>query len=351
MKKKGIWSNRFCIDHTRVKMNNTVYCPNCEKVVTYTEEITKNKKGNLDGVEFFYDEKKAFCDECKTEVMPDDLHDDNIDASLDAYREVMGIISRKDVAEIPEKYAIGKRPLSVMLGWGEQTLTRYLDGKIPSKEYSDIIENIFNDPKAYKKLLCKNSEKISKVTAQKSLKAVEALIGEKDTELSADREIADPAIFATACYIKSVLPEIGKTALQKLLYYIYAFYGAFFNEPCFVTPCFAWERGPVFADVYELDKEGLCDGLIKQQRQYISPKLFNIINSVITAFGVYSGDKLTSFTHNEMPWLQYRQEENNNIVIPYECIYQYFSEIKRKFDISSPVEISNYAKYMFERCS
>ena len=55
-----------------------------------------------------------------------------------AFREKEGLISVSEMELILDKYDIGKRPLSLLLGWGEGTLTRYLDGDIPTKQYSDI---------------------------------------------------------------------------------------------------------------------------------------------------------------------------------------------------------------------
>ena len=35
------------------------------------------------------------------------------------------IISKKEIEQILEKYNIGKKPLSLLLGWGEVTVIRY----------------------------------------------------------------------------------------------------------------------------------------------------------------------------------------------------------------------------------
>ena len=43
-------------------------------------------------------------------------------------------------------YKIGRAPLSLALGFGEVTIPRYLEGQMPSKEYSDIIKATFSSP-------------------------------------------------------------------------------------------------------------------------------------------------------------------------------------------------------------
>ena len=69
---------------------------------------------------------------------------------------------------ILKKYDIGKRPLSLLLGWGESTLTRYLDGDIPTKQYSNTLKKILNNPDDMKDLLEKNKDNIKDVAYRKS---------------------------------------------------------------------------------------------------------------------------------------------------------------------------------------
>lgn len=329
-------------------MNNTVYCPNCEKLVTYTEEITKNKKGNLDGVEFFYDEKKAFCDECKTEVMPDDLHDDNLDASLDAYREAIGIISRKDVAEIPRKYAIGKRPLSVMLGWGEQTLSRYIDGKVPSREYSEELKNIHDDPRYYNLMLERNKDRITEIAYEKSKRKVKEIIeNAKYTESPIDR---------VANYLIMKCNDLTPLALQKGLYYCDCFSSGFYNEPMFQDECQAWIHGPAYSRIYKKYKEFLyhpIDTSINEKEISLTASEKAIADNVAKYLCCYSGKTLEKFTHEESPWIAARKNtpanESSNNPISKELMKAYFRKIIERYNMSDPSDIKIYAAAMFEK--
>ena len=47
------------------------------------------------------------------------------------------VISIPEIAAILNNYRIGKKPLAKLLGWGETTIIRYMDGDVPTKEYSD----------------------------------------------------------------------------------------------------------------------------------------------------------------------------------------------------------------------
>lgn len=58
-----------------------------------------------------------------------------------------GIISIDDIKKIMETYKIGKESLSLKLGlFKEVTIHRYLEGQVPSKEYSDIIKAALSYP-------------------------------------------------------------------------------------------------------------------------------------------------------------------------------------------------------------
>ena len=52
------------------------------------------------------------------------------------------IITIKEILEILEKYNIGKKPLSLVLGWGEITIIRYLEGQIPDQFHSELLLKI-----------------------------------------------------------------------------------------------------------------------------------------------------------------------------------------------------------------
>ena len=114
------------------------------------------------------------CSICNEEL--DVYNDENLKTLYEKYREVHDIISLEDIREICLKYDIGKRVLSVMLGWGEVTFSRYYDGYLPTKQYSDVLKKIHDDPKAYQKLLEKNKSVISTVAYNKSKKAITNII-------------------------------------------------------------------------------------------------------------------------------------------------------------------------------
>ena len=100
------------------------------------------------------------------------------------------IVTKEQIEQILVSYGIGKKPLSMLLGWGETTICRYLDGDTPSEKYSNVLLNIFSDPYAYLKILEKNKANVTELAYTKSLKATKDYINEIRSEFAEDRPIS-----------------------------------------------------------------------------------------------------------------------------------------------------------------
>ena len=98
-------------------LNKMVYCEECREEKLYTVSEVK-KKGILKGQEYEYRGKIAHCNDCGQEVYVEEINDYNLRALYDRYRIENKIVSLEQITEIPEKYNIGKRPLSLLFGWG-----------------------------------------------------------------------------------------------------------------------------------------------------------------------------------------------------------------------------------------
>jgi hypothetical protein len=130
--------------------------------------MTKNIKGK----EFEYLGKVAFCGECEAEIFVAEIRDYNLMKLDEAFRKEEDLITVPEMAFILEKYNIGKRPLSLLLGWGELTLTRYLDGDIPTKIYSEILRRILDEPDYMRELLEKNKDSLTDIAYKRCNEAL-----------------------------------------------------------------------------------------------------------------------------------------------------------------------------------
>ena len=140
-------------------MNNKVFCDECRKdVKVITKEVLF--KRTLKDNEYTFTGFEAYCGECGSPIYAPEIEDNNLKLLYDAYRKENDIIPLDEILAIPKKYAIGKRPLSLLLGWGEQTFTRYCNGDMPSKQYSDILRRLYNEPLYYNELLQNNKDRM-----------------------------------------------------------------------------------------------------------------------------------------------------------------------------------------------
>lgn len=142
-----------------------IICTECRKFVDYKIEL-KEEIVLVKDKEIRYNKKEAYCKECGALVWVEELEEENILAPIDQYCKEQNLITREQIIKLLEKYNIGKRPLSLLLGWSEVTITRFLDGQIPSKVYSDKLLSLF-DLNEFLTLLYANKELITDVAYKK----------------------------------------------------------------------------------------------------------------------------------------------------------------------------------------
>ena len=134
------------------------YCVVCNKNVdTIVQYKTRNFKDDVMDVE--YESKIAICPECGEELFIDEISKYNQKMIKQKYQEKYEIITQDEIKQIMTKYNIGKRPLSLLLGFGEITITRYLSGYLPTPKNSQNLKKILNSPSDYYSIL-QLSEKV-----------------------------------------------------------------------------------------------------------------------------------------------------------------------------------------------
>ncbi len=325
-----------------------VFCEECRNDVDFCINEVE-MEGTIKGEKYLYLGKGARCADCGSEVYDAVVSDYNLKVLYEAYREKNGIVSLEIILAITEKYAIGKRPLSLLLGWGEQTFSRYCDGDMPTKQYSEILQRIYNDPHYYADILESNKGNL-KTTAsyEKSRKAVDTILGFVRNEKSK----IDLAIE----YLLNQCEDITPLALQKALYYIQGFYYALYKTYLFTEDCEAWVHGPVYRDIFFRYRDYRF-GSIERNDEFdcsvFSSAEKAIFDSVIKNICCYSGKVLETFTHSEAPWLSTRGElpaaTASDRIIHKERIGNYFSAVKDKYNMINPNDIKEYARNMFEQ--
>lgn len=327
------------------------FCENCHDMVGYSiKEIKKQK--NIKGKDIEYTGKVAFCNECGSEIFVSEIRDNNLTMLDRAYREKEGLISIEEIEMILEKYDIGKRPLSLLLGWGEGTVTRYLDGDIPTKQYSDTLKRIFKDSNYFMELLNKNKDGITDLAYRRVCSAIQ-----KNGTSVGNSTRQDEKIDYVVKYFLLNSNEITPLALQKQLYYSQGFHVAFTGNYLFYNNCEAWAHGPVYRNIYYKYKNYGYDPIEGKDFSFGDIKLSivekEILDSVIRNFGCYSGKVLEKMTHIEEPWRVTRKDLNDNegsdLIIEKDLIAKYFKEIKSKYNMLNISDIRDYSTDLFKK--
>ena len=92
-----------------------------------------------------YVKKETYCKECNGLVYVGKINDENLNALYSEARKVENLISIDEIKEIMKKYNINKKTLSKLLGWGDLTIDKYLEGYLPNKEHSDKLKAILDN--------------------------------------------------------------------------------------------------------------------------------------------------------------------------------------------------------------
>lgn len=327
------------------------FCEICRNETEYTIKEEKMIK-NIRGKEYQYIGKRAFCNECKSEIFISDVRDYNLEMLDMVFRENEGLISVEEINAILEKYKIGKRPLSLLLGWGEGTITRYLGGDIPNKPYSDQLKLILNNPDNMKELLEENKSKISGIAYRRCNSTLLEIENKEETVVESMEKIDH-----IVKYLLVSCSDITPLALQKLLYYSQGFFVAFTGEYLFQNNCEAWVHGPVYPNVYHKYKNHGFNPIEEDRKRFTDFELtrveMEVLDNIIRNFGCYSGKILEKMTHVETPWRQTRMgladDANSNRVIEKELIEEYFRNITKKYNMLNISDIKDYSTELFNK--
>lgn len=329
--------------------NQIVFCPECRQDVKYSVK-ENTESAELKGEAYEFTSYTAYCEKCGGEVYVAELEDANLQALYDEYRRKNDIIPLRDIRAIPEKYNIGKRPLSLLLGWGEQTFSRYYGGDMPSKQYSEILKKIYTDPSYYLSLLEKSKDNLKSDKAYKKSKAAtEELL---NVPAAPQRSKIDLVVD----YLLSQCRDITPLALQKALYYAQGFFFAFYRTFLFAEDCEAWVHGPVYRDIYRCYSNyrfDPIDSIDEFDVSLLSGEEKLLLDSIIRHICCYSGKILESFTHTETPWVSARAglpaDASSNRIISKQAIGEYFTSVKEKYRMLTPANIKDYAQNMFSQ--
>ncbi len=321
------------------------FCTTCRKDTEYTLQkrnimkIIKEKK-------YVFSITVAICNECGEEINVPGLIDKNIQEIDEQYRAYEGIVSNRDIDNLMKIYKIGKAPLALALGFGEITITRYLSGQIPSKEYSEIIRAALSSPTYMIEKLNENKDKIAAAAYNKSIEAANQIQNLFSVSNKMLRVIA---------YVFKELEEVTPLMLQKLLYSIQGVSYTINGTNMFSEDCQAWVHGPVYPEVYDMFRDFKCNpiedarfAIFEGNEDALTEDERRVIELVVNTFGEYGGKVLEKITHREAPWqiarIGYGEDIPSSEIISKESIKKYYEEKNDIYDFSTEEGLKKYIR-------
>lgn len=327
------------------------FCVECRKEVEYIVSKSLCKKV-IKGYEIEYEKKEAICSECQHLIFVDKIHDENIESLKNAYHKKVSSEAIDIITSIMSKYNIGKRPLSLLLDFGEITITRYLEGSLPKKEYLDLLKKIEKDSNQFYEILEKNKDRITKMAYDKCLNKLNEM-ELKDSTVSFN---SSDKIYKVVDYILYLSDDITPLALQKILYYCQAFFKVFYGYDLFENECEAWVHGPVYPEIYHRFKDYKYHQINSDFSEFksgLDEKEQFFIGLIMRDFGCYSGKILERMTHCEKPWIETREglseHQKCRKVIDKSLIESYFVDVSKKYNMLGVADIGDYAKSLFNK--
>lgn len=332
-----------------MKRKEKEFCYECRKLTTYKYKLVEYNH-TIAGKEYVFKSTDAICDICGNDMgFPELLPLNNLEIT-NQYREAEELIQNCEIEQLMKTYNIGKAPLSLALGFGEITITRYLSGLHPSKEYSDRIKKALSNPKFMLKCLNENKDKIGEVAYNKAKIEVDKI-----------RKLFNSMSKEMTLTVARILDnDTTPLSLEKMLYYIQNIYMLKYNKPLFDEKCLAWKHGPVYKNVYDVFKvfefNNIDDerfSILKYYDDKLDDEANEIIDLVVNTFGMYNGKVLEKITHNEEPWQNVYNPSARVVeldqTIKNEDMNRYFKEVNKKYNLLTEKGINDYIKFMLKK--
>lgn len=238
--------------------------------------------------------------------------------------------NREELKELLATYQIGKKPFSLLLGWGETTIMRYLNGVRPSEEFAKRLRELGRQPESYLKLLEENKDRLTPVAYKKSKNAVlRLLFGEKTR--------------CAAAYLRQKYASMASPYLIVMtLYYTQAYStgrnkSAFFEEDCEESG----DRLYPYSDLLEELTEGRVahyredNGLLRAEEE----ELLNRVFELLCEYGPY---ELLQGYRKERPYLKKSRNDAGVRVIRANAFQNYYEKVTAGFRIEKPADLERY---------
>jgi putative zinc finger/helix-turn-helix YgiT family protein len=279
----------------------------------------------------------AVCPFCNSDMSDERLDDATLVAAFSKYREKHHLMAPEEMRRLRERYGLGVRAFSLLLGWGEITLHRYEAGSLQDAAHEAALR-MAEDPANLRIYLSANGHKLTarqRARLEAHLDAIEVSAAAESDGSSADRFVVREEQDAYGGWVPmrltklremilffAQLPEMYETKLNKLLFY--ADFGHFKTHGASISgsPYLAFQFGPV-PQHYPWIEADLVEGadlsvnevffagggsgtVLKAERQpdlaVFSAEELATLRDVAESLGGKTSRQLKDLSHNERAW-------------------------------------------------
>lgn len=214
MTPESVLERMILMEVNRRIFNEKHYCHQCDNDVEI--KIQENlQKNDIKGITVETLVCLPICTQCGAEIYVSEINDVNLERINQSYREATGRISVSQLEQLLENYNIGAKPLSVLLGWGECTIPRYLKGQMPNIENSNKLKEILNNPRAFVNLYNVNKHTLTSVAQRRVESALNNCVDA--IEVNKDNWIAEKGLIEFFGCDSSIYNGMTKFKINKLV--------------------------------------------------------------------------------------------------------------------------------------
>ena len=123
-----------------------------------------------------------YCDVAQELYMDEYQMRENDITLKDAYRKAQGLLTSVEMIEIRSKYGMSQKDLSILLGWGGKTITRYETHQVQDKAHDTILKKLDQDPEWFLHLLHGSKNNLS-AEAYRKYFDIATILYEKEQDL------------------------------------------------------------------------------------------------------------------------------------------------------------------------
>lgn len=239
------------------------------------------------------------------------------------------VISVEELNELLSRYAIGKKPLAALLGWGATTVLRYAEGLCPAGEYGTHLKKLYEEPLFYLEILEENKDRLTPVAYKKSKNAVLAYL-------------TSSKLWCGVQYIiQRAKGDISPMRVVMTLYYAQAFSLGLTDKALFWEECDLSANGVPYGYHYEqLRQTGIRQGISAEGLFTEEEEVF--LDAAYRMLLWYGPAELEHVFLAERKYLRVSRMEGGGKKIKNAAIGGFFKKVVQGYKITRPEEFNLY---------